>query len=183
MNDSDIAKYCDMALERGASRVKQIHPSMVVTAPWVRLKCQFGCEFYGQNYCCPPDSPAAEQTRAILDCYQRAILLHLELPAGPDRAKLFQQLNKISVDLELEMFWDGYYKAFAFLAGPCLDCKLGACGKIKDGGPCTFPRRARPSMEGCGIDVYQTARNNDLLVDTLREKTETVGRFCLILVD
>ena len=42
---------------------------------------------------------------------------------------------------------------------------------------------ARPSMEGCGIDVYQTARNNGFFIKTLSEKTETQNAYCLMLVD
>ncbi len=47
--DSDLAKYCSVAIEAGATYVKQIHLSSVVTAPWVRLKCQFGCPGYGRG--------------------------------------------------------------------------------------------------------------------------------------
>jgi len=83
-------------------------------------------------------------------------------------------------DLEGEMFKDGYYKAFVFLAGSCTLCK--ECAKLK-GTPCAFGDRARPSMEGCGIDVYQTARNNGFFIETLREKTQTQNVYCLMLVD
>ena len=41
--DSDLEKYCSLAVAAGATHAQQIHPSSVVTAPWVRLKCQFGC--------------------------------------------------------------------------------------------------------------------------------------------
>jgi hypothetical protein len=40
MNGNDLKKYADHALERGTTSVKQIHPSSVVTAAWVRLKFQ-----------------------------------------------------------------------------------------------------------------------------------------------
>ena len=83
-------------------------------------------------------------------------------------------------DLEGEMFKDGYYKALLFLAGPCTLCK--ECGKLK-GNSCEFGDRARPAMEACGIDVYQTARNNGFFIETLREKTETQNAYCLMLVD
>ena len=36
--DSDLEKYCALAVEAGATHAKQIHPSSVVTAPLVRLK-------------------------------------------------------------------------------------------------------------------------------------------------
>jgi predicted metal-binding protein len=67
MNGDDLIIYSDHALKGGATSVKQIHPSSVVTAPWVRLKCQFGCGGYNYGYCCPPHTPTAEETRRVLD--------------------------------------------------------------------------------------------------------------------
>ena len=84
------------------------------------------------------------------------------------------------IDLEGDMFKDGYYKAFAFLAGPCRLCN--ECGKVT-GTSCNHGDRARPSMEACGIDVFQTARNNGCHIKTLREVAEPCNTFCLMLVD
>jgi predicted metal-binding protein len=180
MNEKDLKKYCDYALQSGASSVIQIHPSSVVTAPWVRLKCQFGCGGYNYGYCCPPHTPTAEETRRILDCYDRALLFHLETSWSKDRGKRYRNFLKILTDLEGDMFKDGYYKAFVFLAGPCNLCK--ECGKVT-GTFCTHSDRARPSMESCGIDVFQTARNNGFHIETLREEREPRNNFCLMLVD
>ena len=146
----------------------------------MRWKCQFGCSTYGKGYCCPPDTPTPEQTRALIDCYHRAILFHIEAPCTPDRTKRCQEFFSMLIDLEGEMFKDGYYKAFVVLAGACRVCK--ECAKLK-GAACSFRARARPSMEACGIDVYQTARDNGFSIATLREKTETQNVYCLMLVD
>jgi predicted metal-binding protein len=178
--DSDLTKYCSLAIEAGATHAKQIHPSSVVTAPWVRLKCQFGCPGYGRGHCCPPHTPTAPETRAILDCYQRAILFHIEIPLMEGKGKDYQKYLDTLVQLEGEMFKDQYYRAFLFLAGPCRQCKK--CGAV-EGKPCASPGKARPSMEGCGIDVYQTARNNGFSIQTLRERTDTNNKYCLMLVD
>jgi len=182
MHNLDLEKYCTRAIKGKATHAKQIHPSSVVTAAWVRLKCQFGCTEYGKGYCCPPDTPTPEQTRAIIDCYNRAILFHVEAPKTPgqSRRELLIEFYKMLINLEGEMFKDGYYKAFVFLAGPCDLCKQ--CTKL-EGTPCNFGLKARPSMEACGIDVYQTARNNDFFIKPLREKTETQNVYCLMLVD
>ena len=199
MNDLDLEKYCAQAVERGASHAIQIHPNSIVTAAWVRLKCQFGCRNYNSSYCCPPYTPTPEETRRVIDGYDRAILFHLEAPATPDRGKRSQGLLEMLTDFEGEIFKEGYYKAFLFLGGPChfygllkqrdeptwqrdglVSCK--ECAKVK-GDPCRFGLRARPSMEGCGIDVFQTARNNGFFIQPLREKTETQNLFRLMLVD
>lgn len=179
MNGDDLKKYVDRALKGGATSVKQIHPSSVVTAAWVRLKCQFGCGGYNYSYCCPPHTPNAEETRLVLDCYDRALLFYIKTLSSKDREKRKNFLQML-IDLEGEMFKDGYYKAFVFLAGPCNLCK--ECGKVT-GTPCNQGDRVRPSMEACGIDVFQTARNNDCHIETLREETEPRNTFCLMLVD
>ena len=180
MNKEDLKKYCNMVLEKGATTVKIIHPDTVVTAPWVRLKCQFGCDGYGYSYCCPPHTPTAEETRKILDSYQRALLFHIEKSLTPGRDKQLKKYRQSLIDLEGEIFKDGYYKAFVFLAGPCDSCK--ECGMLTKE-PCNNRYRARPSMEACGIDVFQTARNNGFHIETLRVKTEPRNTFCLMLVD
>jgi len=180
MNSDDLKKYCDMALEKGFTHAKPVDPASVVTAPWVRLKCQFGCPGYGLSHSCPPSTPTPEETRKILDGYGQAILFHLEALKAPDRRERAGQLMASLVELEGEIFKDGYYKAFALLAGPCGLCK--ECAKIKDK-PCHFGHKARPSMESFGIDVYQTARNNGFPIQPLREKTETQNKYCLMLVE
>ena len=180
MNGNDLKKYADHALKEGATSIKEINPSSVVTDAWVRLKCQFGCGGYNSNYCCPPHTPTAEATRQVLDCYKRALLFHIETVPSEDRGKRLKKFFQMLVELEGEIFKDGYYKAFVYLAGPCRLCK--ECGKAK-GSSCRHADRARPSMESCGIDVFQTARNNDCQIKTLREETEPRNTFCLMLVD
>jgi predicted metal-binding protein len=179
MKGDHFKKYVDRALKGGATKVKPIQPSSVVTAPWVRLKCQFGCPGYDQSYCCPPHTPTPDQTRKILDTYNRALLFHIETlsPKGRDKRKKFLRML---IDLEGDMFKDGYYKAFVLLAGPCDVCKQ--CAKAT-GDVCTDRYRARPSMEACGIDVFQTARNNGFHIETLRDEQSPRNNFCLMLVD
>jgi predicted metal-binding protein len=180
MNENDLKKYSAHALKEGAASVKQIHPSSVVTAAWVRLKCQFGCGGYNYSLCCPPHTPTAEETRRVLDGYNRALLFHIETLSSVDRKKRLRKFLQMLVDLEGDMFKDGYYKAFVYLAGPCRLCK--ECGKVS-GTSCNHSDRARPSMEACSIDVFQTARNNDCYIETLREETDPRNTFCLMLVD
>jgi predicted metal-binding protein len=176
---ADLGKYCEKAIQTGATHAKFIHPSTVVIAPWVRFKCQFGCSFK-HHYNCPPHAPALSETQAFLDSYHRAILFHAEAPYSKERGKNVMAYNEMLVNLEGELFKDGYYKAFVMLAGPCALCK--ECG-IVEGVPCRFPAKTRPSMESCGIDVFQTARNNGFFITTLKEKSETQNLYCLMLVD
>ena len=180
MNDSDLQKFCRRTVEEGVTQAKLIHPSSIVTAPWVRLKCRFGCPNYGKSYCCPPDTPKPEATRTIVDAYRRAILFRIEVPQTPETEGHYERCLQMLTDLEGELFKAGYYKAFVILAGACQLCTK--CAKL-DGTPCHFLDRARPSMGACGIDVFQTASNNGLEIETLREKSEVHNRYCLMLVD
>jgi predicted metal-binding protein len=182
MDTTDLETYMAFAIEGGATHAKVVDPESVVTAPWVRWKCRFGCTGYDLRYCCPPDTPTPEETRAVIDCYNRAILFHTkaEKKPGESRIKRHSKYFNRLIELEGEMFKDGYYKAFLFLAGPCHLCKECAKG---EGAPCNFGGMARPSMEACGIDVYLTARNNGFHIQPLREKGETQNGYCLMLVD
>ncbi len=182
MKENDLKPYWSRVTEGRAAWAKAVHPAGVVTAPWVRLKCQFGCAGYGRSWCCPPDTPTPEEMRKVLGSYQRAILFHFESARidGRSRKKDFSDFVNALVDLEGEMFKDGYYKALVLLAGPCGICK--ECAKPK-GEPCLVGGRARPSMEACGIDVYATARGNGFPIHPLRDKGETQNDYCLMLVD
>lgn len=180
-DDSDLAKYSTRAIEVGANNVKQIHPSSVVTAGWVVFKCQFGCAWYARGQCCPPRTPSHDRTGEMLDSYRRALLLfHIQVPHIPKKEKHYHKYFNALVELEGEMFKDGHYRAFVFLSGPCRLCEK--CSALEDE-PCTQPWKARPSMEACGIDVYQTARNHGLFIETLRERTDTNNEYYLMVVD
>ena len=90
-----IAAFCKSACGRGAEDAVVISPRSVVTAAWVRLRCQFGCSEFGQCLTCPPHSPAPETTRRVLDEYKTAILLH-----GTD----WRPLRKLACELERGLF-------------------------------------------------------------------------------
>ena len=67
-------RYIAKALDAGMDHAIVIETSYIYTAPWVRMKCQFGCGGYGQSYVCPPFTPTPEEMRKVLDSYRKAIL-------------------------------------------------------------------------------------------------------------
>src|SRR5664279_5125596 len=77
-----LNKYVTAALERDVDDALIIETSKVFTAPWVRMKCQFGCAGYGEHLSCPPHAPTPEHTRAVLDSYAFALLLHRHWQKG-----------------------------------------------------------------------------------------------------
>jgi len=169
-----LEDYCKKALELGVDGAKQIDPRSVVTAEWVRMKCQFGCTGFGLSLCCPPSTPTPDITRKVIDSYEKAILLHRRLKKS-ERSKL---LNETVVRLEIEMFLDGYYKAWCMGSGPCRLCK--ECDLTA---PCKHGYEARPSMEACGIDVFKTARDNGFHIEVVKTHEDERNVFGVILVE
>jgi predicted metal-binding protein len=110
----------------------------------------------------------------VVDSYEKAILLHRRLKKE-QRSKV---LNETMARLEIEIFLDGYYKAWSMGSGPCRLCK--ECDLT---GPCKHGYEARPSMEACGIDVYKTARGNGFSIEVVRTHDEERNVFGLILVE
>lgn len=157
------------ALEMGALHATLITPRSVVTADWVRLKCQYGCDGYGSSLTCPPHSPAPAQTRRVLDCYRRALLIHGDATV---------EIRKMMVPLEREAFLAGFYKAFAFSCGPCNLCATCAFDK-----GCRHADEARPAMEASGIDVYATARAAGLPIEVVTGPRCAQNYYGLLLLD
>ncbi len=132
-----------VARDLGFRRTTPISPGDVTAAPWVEVKCRFGCGGYGKGGQCPPRSPRADDTRAVLSSYSRALLVEGEPPTA--------DFHRRMLALERSAFLGGSPRALAFVAGPCRlcpDCEPDACRR---------PAEARPSMEASGIDVYATA--------------------------
>ena len=149
----DLNDFIQRAIELGAKEAKIISAESIVTAPWVRAKCQYGCPMYGTRLTCPPHSPSPEETRAIIAGFKKAILVEGEM----------LKVTPLVAALEREIFLAGYYKALAMGDGPCVQCT--ECSLEKGA---NFPFEARPSMEACGIDVYQTLKNNGITIEVAK---------------
>ena len=170
----DLERYGQRALDMGLTGAKAIDPRSIATAEWVRMKCQFGCPGFGLRLCCPPHTPAPEVTRRVIDSYSKAILLHQRLEKG-NKAKEF---NERVVRLEIELFLNGYYKAWSMGSGPCR-----LCNTCDPSDPCKHGYEARPSMEACGIDVFKTARDNGFPIQVVRTHEDERNVFGVILVE
>jgi predicted metal-binding protein len=175
-----LGELVNIAKKLGVTDAKIIKPGEVVVRNWVRLKCQYGCGGYGQRLTCPPYSPTPEETRRILKEYEWAIFMKFEgAQAGnaEDAEKYEKSLPDLVVKIEREAFLKGYYAAFGMAAGPCPFCE-DECNLEK----CRHPYEARPSMEGCGIDVFATVRNAGFKIKVVRTESEKPTFYALLLV-
>ena len=171
--------YLALALENGAIFAQPLAASSVITAAWVRFKCQFGCSNWDEGRMCPPRTPTPAQTQAMLDCYSRAIAFAWESPAElKARRAARKRMHKAMFELERRAFLDGYYKAFAFVSGPCNLC--AECDMEK---PCKHPGDPRPAMEACGMDVFATMANAGLGLEVRTCEEQGHYQCGLLLVD
>lgn len=156
-------------LRLGFSDCRLISMEQINVSDWPELKCSFGCGHYGSPHC-PPHAPQPEHTRKVISSYRTALIIQGEPPT--------QDFQRRMLQAEKEAFLLGFHRAFAYWAGPCTLCKT--CVADKD---CCNRKDARPSMEGAGIDVYETVRAAGLSLRTLADKTDFVKYFGLLLIE
>lgn len=172
-----LQKYAKLAKELGADGAKVIPAQNVFVRDWVFLKCKFGCEGYGERHTCPPRSPSPEQMRRVVAEYTHALLVHFKRTPDPvSKNKKKFTITELISDMERNIFLDGYYKAWGMGCGPCRICRT--CPD-----ECKYPRKARPSMEACGIDVYETARTAGFPIDVVTDFDQRSNRYGLILIE
>ena len=163
-----MKEYLQQVLDSGAFVAVEVHPSEIVTAPWVVMKCRYGCPRYGHNRSCPPFAPGWQETRVILESYRRAIIFGVRsMSAGtPLALKLMRALGQ-----------GGYYRAIGFGTGPCTRCE--EC-RLAD---CPHPAEVLPSPEACGIDVVATVRRAGLPIDVPPRPGEPMACYAIFLAD
>jgi predicted metal-binding protein len=156
----------------------------ISVAPWVHLKCKYGCSKYGKSWCCPPETPDPEQMKIVLGGYREALLLCGKIKNG-DFYKNNQRKRRIQVNtwkgtlvLERRLFLAGYYKAFGLVSENCALCKT--CTYPRE---CKFPRDRRPSVESCSIDIFQTLKNINIQYRLAQTVASEYNSYSMILLE
>jgi len=155
---------CEQILACGATKAVALCAEDVVTNAVFREICaQNSCGNYGRCYMCPPDNGDIEELMAKVHSYPHAVLYQsiteIEdsfdfegmIEAGQSHAALSQV-----IEAAIKPRMQGYLH---LSCGGCRLCK--PCEKV-NGNPCRYPDRALSSMEGYGIDVYNTTKNTPL---------------------
>ncbi|MBI4855159.1 MAG: DUF2284 domain-containing protein [Acetobacterium woodii] len=156
-------------LNVGFDDVMEIAPDSVVVTEFAKNKCAFGCSSANLKHCQANDIPF-EETIHLLATYSKAFLIKGTPGTGEFQRKI--------LEAERLAFTSGFHKAFAFWAGPCHICP--SCDLEK---PCLNTKNRRPSMEGSGIDVFSTVRNNGETLKTLASKDEFIKYYGLLLLE
>lgn len=157
-------ELASLALSTGAAKAVVIRAEDIVLNAAFRDICRGnGCGMYGRCWMCPPEIGEIDALMARVRSYERGLLyqsvsdiedsfdIEGMFEAGRRHAQLSQRLEDAVSPL--------LPRHLHLSCGGCRLCER--CTK-PDGLPCRHPDRALMSMEGCGIDVYQTARPTPL---------------------
>ena len=186
---------CAIAKRYGAA-LYPIDPCDITVREWVSWKCRFGCANFAKRFCYPPYVSSPAETRMLLREHRRAYLIHFrgvpemegvssrnvpnEWPVY--RARFVIRIHDAVYEFEQCAFYQGFYKALAFAAYPCIYCN--ECIVLQSSGvvdlslkrACRHLEEVRPSMEAVGIDVFSTVRKLNLPIDIIPCENNVHGR-------
>lgn len=176
----DTADWQTRAKAAGADGARLLPAADIVPADWARLKCFYGCPDYGRRLSCPPNTPPLEELRAAFSTYRTALLVWVEVDGAAEEAPARRRLHEALLELERAAFVDGHPKALAMGVGPCLWCGDEPC---PPDGSCRHRDKLRPSLSGCGIDVFQTAAGAGLPLAVAADEQASVKLIGLLLIE
>ena len=153
------------ALQCGAAKAAYISAKQIVLSREFRKICEGnGCGMFGRCWMCPPHigeiEPLIEQVRSFPKAMLYQSIREIEdsfdiegmFEAGYEHARLSQKIHaQVKADKTLDILH--------LSCGGCRLCET--CAKTANE-PCRHPELALPSLEGYGIDVYNTSANTEL---------------------
>ena len=162
MENQDLVKA---VLQAGATKAVILPQSQIVLSDSFRKICESNqCGGYGKCWMCPPH---IGEIHALMD----------EVRSFP-QGVWFQTIHPIEDSFDIEgMFAAGGKHAQVsvaireavkpllkktFLLLSCGGCHICESCAIRENRPCRFPDKALASLEGYGVDVYNTTKDTDL---------------------
>ena len=166
----DMERYRQRAIDLGATDAKVITTENVVIDERVLAKCTYPrCFNYGTSANCPPHAMSLDMMRKVVNNFQYAIFIKIEVPseliAGKEAIdqkaiKSYKlKLAEIVAKLEAGAFYDGYHLALGFGSGACKPtfCPTEECQALIPGQSCRHHLKSRAAMEAVGMDVFTMA--------------------------
>lgn len=164
----------------GADDARPLAATDIVFGDWVRLKCRYGCPDFGRRLSCPPHTPALAELRPALAGYRSALLVWVEVEGAGAEPAARRRLHEALQELERLAFVDGRPQALALGVGPCLWCDDEPC---PTDGSCRHRERLRPSLSGCGIDVFATAAGAGVPLSVAADEQAAFKLLGLLLIE
>lgn len=167
--------------DSGFADFRWVDPQEIVVSQWVRLKCQFGCDIYGRNASCPPNTPPLPDCRAFFGEYRLGAVFHLNkrFDDPEERHAWSRTVNRALVDLERAVFIADYPKAFMMLMDNCNLCR--ECANTRS--HCRNKKLARPTPEGMGVDVFATVAKFGYPIEVMDDYDREMNRYAFLLIE
>jgi predicted metal-binding protein len=169
--EEDLEKYRELAIELGATDAIIIDKDDVIIDERIIARCSSPrCPDYGTNLHCPPYGWDIEETRKIVEKYQKGIFIKLEVSFdemanadydNPDKHRIpnAMKMYKIVSQVQSATFYDGYPYSLAFGGGP--SCKRVFCPKVECSGlagkGCRMGLKVNHTMHSIGMDPVAMA--------------------------
>jgi len=149
-------KISELAQQLGINTCMEFDSSLLVPEWRVRDLClENKCGNYGNNYMCPPHIGALNEVKPKLKKFHQGILFQYSQPV--DARNDTRGVTRIKVDfhnkiLQLEdcLKKDGIKDAWGLIGSSCALCDV--C-KARTASPCSYPDKARTSLESLGVNV------------------------------
>lgn len=168
-------------LKRGFESFKWFSPKDIIVGRWVRFKCMFGCASFNTRASCPPNVPSVEECRNFFNEYENGLIIHIsgKLEDPQVRGEWSRKINNELVKVEREVFLLGNRKAFILTMDECQICK--ECAVLRE--ECKNKMLSRPSVESLGVDVFETVRRQGFPIEVLKDYSDTMNRYAILLVE
>jgi len=167
--------------KHGFTDFKWINPNQIIVAQWVRMKCMFGCNEYGKNGTCPPNTPTVPECERFFLEYSGAAIFHFKKTVNKpeDRFPWSKEVNSKLLELEREVFISGFPKTFLLFMDSCYLCQ--DCPGTRH--LCKNPKSARPTPEAMAVDVFATVKQIGYSIDVLSDYSQQMDRYAFLMFD
>ena len=178
---TDTKKLEALFHEHKFTDFRWIDPKEIVVAQWVRMKCRFGCDEYGKNACCPPNTPSLDECERFFHDYRTAAIFHFakSVDKPEDRHAWTRGINTALSKLEQTVFLAGRVKAFMLFMDSCTLCAKCVSSRAE----CKKPKLARPAPEAMGIDVFSTVLKAGYPIEVLNDYSQQMNRYAILLIE
>jgi len=158
-------RLIEAALAAGAAGAVLIPQRQIVLSAEFRRICEGnGCGYYGRCWMCPPDTGDIETAMAQVRRYPWALLYQtigaiedsFDIEGMEERAREHARVSQRVQQAVRPLL----QRPFLHLG--CGGCRLCRTCARRDGAPCRHPGQALPSLEGSGVDVYNTVKGTSL---------------------
>lgn len=166
--------------EQGLTDYKWISPKSIIVAQWVRMKCTFGCNSFG-NGSCPPNVPTVTECERFFKEYSSGLIIRLSTGADKDNypENWSNDMTAQLLEAERQIFLGGYHKVFLLNQTCCTICKECSGSRTE----CKDKRNSRPSPESFAVDVFQTVRNAGFDIEVVSTSSQEMNRIAILLIE